>query len=136
MPNVNPGTGAGAGRGPNANPDKYPQWGVNQQFDIVQADNASDKQADLAKGYLVWFSSAGDAKNWIANQKNSFLSGNWNPLAGIAGAITAFYHAITDGKMWRSVGWLLLGVTLMILGAALWMKGSASSLISTAAELG
>lgn len=126
MPNVNPGTGAGTGSGPNANPDKFPQWGVDQQFDIIEAKNASDKEADAAKGYLVWFSSAGDAKNWISNQKNSFLSGNWDPLSGIAGALTAFYHAVTDGKLWRSVGWLLLGIALMLTGVLLWIGPSAA----------
>jgi hypothetical protein len=36
------------------------------------------------------------------------------------GQLTAFLGAwamLTDGKFWRSLGWLLLGVLLMILGA-------------------
>ena len=30
---------------------------------------------------------------------------------------------LTNGKMWRSLGWLLLGVLLMIAGTALLLKG-------------
>ena len=30
-------------------------------------------------------------------------------------------RALTDGKFWRSLGWLLLGVLLMILGAVAWI---------------
>jgi hypothetical protein len=35
-------------------------------------------------------------------------------LFGFLGA----WAELTDGKMWRSLGWLLLGVVLMLLGAA------------------
>lgn len=52
-----------------------------------------------------------------------------NPFAGIAdtahaiAAIGAFFDdawkAITDGKMWRSLGWLLLGIVLIFAGAGL-----------------
>jgi hypothetical protein len=57
-----------------------------------------------------------------------------NPFAGIAGIATAIAKfgaviyelgkAITDGKLWRSVAWLLLGIILMLAGTALWLKGS------------
>lgn len=48
-----------------------------------------------------------------------------NPLSGIerVGAVLeSFYKALTDGKMWRSVGWLLLGIALVIAGLFLWLK--------------
>lgn len=62
-----------------------------------------------------------------------------NPFAGIAdtahaiAAIGAFlddvWKALTDGKMWRSIGWLLLGV-LVMLGAVAWWIGPSASRMS------
>jgi hypothetical protein len=48
-----------------------------------------------------------------------------DPLAGIAGSLTGFYHALTDGKMWRSLGWIILGIVLMLTGVLLWIGPSA-----------
>ena len=45
-----------------------------------------------------------------------------DPLTGIAGALEAFYQAVTDGKMWRSLGWILLGILLMWFGTLLWLR--------------
>ena len=48
-----------------------------------------------------------------------------NPLSGIdrAGAVLeAFYKNLTDGKMWRSLGWIALGIVLIIAGIMMWMK--------------
>ena len=45
-----------------------------------------------------------------------------NPLAGIAGTFEAFFSAVTDGKLWRSLGWILLGANLLWLGILLWMR--------------
>jgi hypothetical protein len=45
------------------------------------------------------------------------------PFADVASALSAFYDKLTDGKMWRSLGWLLLGIALMIAGIALLLKG-------------
>jgi hypothetical protein len=50
---------------------------------------------------------------------------NINPFAPFedtAHALTAFYEVVTNGKMWRSLGWLLLGVLIMILGLGLLLK--------------
>jgi hypothetical protein len=59
---------------------------------------------------------ASDAANAIANA---------GPLAGIAGSLEAFFHALTDGKLWRSLAWILLGILLMLLGAFLWIGPAA-----------
>jgi hypothetical protein len=50
-----------------------------------------------------------------------------NPLSGI-GAVghwigLAVKH-LTDGAMWRSIGWLLLGMILVIAGVYLWFRTS------------
>lgn len=38
------------------------------------------------------------------------------PFTDVAHAMTALYDAVTNGKMWRSLGWLLLGGLLILLG--------------------
>ena len=43
-------------------------------------------------------------------------------LATIAGIWTE----LRNGKMWRSLGWLLLGILLMFLGVAWWIGPSAA----------
>lgn len=45
------------------------------------------------------------------------------PLAGFADlphAIESVFQVITDGKMWRSLGWILLGILIMLIGIGLW----------------
>ncbi len=37
--------------------------------------------------------------------------------------IAVFIHAITDGKMWRSLGWLILGFILFLAASAWMVKG-------------
>jgi hypothetical protein len=44
-----------------------------------------------------------------------------NPLAAL-GSLEAFYQVITDGKLWRSLGWLLLGASLVYTGIFLWLR--------------
>lgn len=46
-------------------------------------------------------------------------------------ALSGFYDVLTNGKMWRSLGWLLLGIVLMILGLALWLKDQFGSQLSS-----
>jgi hypothetical protein len=107
---------------------KYPQWGVKEitqgsKYDIRKAGSDAEKQKDITAGYLFWFTSEQAAKDFVSGQEQGFFSGNLpNPLAGIAGALAAFYHAVTDGKMWRSLAWILLGVALIITGIVLWMR--------------
>ncbi len=46
-------------------------------------------------------------------------------LTDAGAALIAFFGTITDGEMWRSLGWLLLGIVLMGVGLALWTKNQA-----------
>lgn len=50
-------------------------------------------------------------------------------LYGFLGAVAE----LTDGKFWRSLGWLLLGVVLMLLGAILWAGPSVGNPVGRAA---
>lgn len=105
-----------------AAPGKYPQWGVNAAYQIKEAKTDAEKTTLIGQGYMTWFSSASAAKSF-AQEQTSILNGQLpSPMAGIAGALEAFYHAATDGKMWRSLGWLILGLVLFLVGVALWLR--------------
>lgn len=54
----------------------------------------------------------------------SNVGGAISAFSSIQNALSAFYAELTNGKMWRSLGWLLLGIALMGLGAWLWIKPS------------
>jgi hypothetical protein len=46
-----------------------------------------------------------------------------NPLSGIdriGAVLEAFFKRLTDGAMWRCIGWILLGLGLIIIGIRLW----------------
>lgn len=47
---------------------------------------------------------------------------SYTPFASIEQALTAFYDVITNVKMWRSLGWLVLGLALMFTGIGLWLR--------------
>ena len=42
-------------------------------------------------------------------------------FSSVESALSAFYDKVTDGKMWRSLGWLILGVFLIVFGLILWI---------------
>lgn len=89
---------------------------------IPSTDSLAQAQAVAAKKYPG--SPAG--QNLTSQGTSTPPSGNASvsPLTrftDIATALSAFYAKVTDGKMWRSVGWLLLGVVLIIFGLVLWI---------------
>lgn len=66
------------------------------------------------------------------------LIANLTGVDRLSGVATAGFATITNGKMWRSVGWLLLGVLLMILGL-FWLirtvRGDSAPSVGQAADL-
>lgn len=56
-------------------------------------------------------------------------------LQGVAMAGT-IWAALTDFRMWRSLGWLFLGILLMIVGFVAWNRRPIGGAIQRAAELG
>ena len=63
-----------------------------------------------------------------------------NPLGGIdklAAVVEASYKAITDGKLWRSLAWLILGV-LILAGGLIMLIGKSDTFrrVAGAASLG
>ena len=43
-------------------------------------------------------------------------------LSDVGSMLFGFFDTVTNGKMWRSLGWLLLGIVLIALSLALWLK--------------
>ena len=39
------------------------------------------------------------------------------PLGGIISTINGIWANLRDGKLWRSLGWLLLGIILILMGS-------------------
>lgn len=62
-----------------------------------------------------------------------FSSGGLTGLTDVGAGLIAFFGTITDGAMWRSLGWLALGVLLIAVGVGLWVKGEALSTVRSAA---
>jgi hypothetical protein len=96
--------------------------GANPQFslDLVKWKGpfATEAEAQAAQAPIQQSPNpVNDAANAIANA---------GPLAGIAGSLEAFFGAVTDGKLWRSLGWILLGILLMLAGVLLWIGPSAA----------
>lgn len=54
-------------------------------------------------------------------------------LSDTAGALVGFFDAVTDGRMWRSLGWLFLGILMIAAGITIWFKGPITSAVQTAA---
>jgi hypothetical protein len=52
-------------------------------------------------------------------------------FSSIQNALTAFYDKVTDGQMWRSLGWLLLGILMIFVGLALLLRGQAEKAVSS-----
>ena len=55
-------------------------------------------------------------------------------LGDVASTLAAFFTSISDYRMWRSMGWLMLGVAMLTGGILLWNKDTVASLAGTAAK--
>jgi UDP-N-acetylmuramyl pentapeptide phosphotransferase/UDP-N-acetylglucosamine-1-phosphate transferase len=55
---------------------------------------------------------------------------------GVVAEIGTVWLTVTDYRMWRSLGWLLLGVVMMLIGFVIWNRhaiGAAASTVAAAA---
>lgn len=59
---------------------------------------------------------ASDAASAAASLPSAFSS--------IQDSLSAFYDKVTDGKMWRSLGWIVLGIFFILLGLVLLLAPS------------
>jgi len=61
---------------------------------------------------------AGTAAGSVASQA---ATGHANTFSSVEQVLSSFYDQITNVKMWRSLGWLLLGILLIISGLIMWL---------------
>jgi hypothetical protein len=60
------------------------------------------------------------------------LTGFASGLSDTANALVAFFTTITDYRMWRSLGWLLLGAGMITAGLLLLAKDAALGSVARA----
>lgn len=64
----------------------------------------------------------------IATGDPTAITGAVDGLSAIGAALHTFVSAVTDGKMWRSLAWVILGLLLVLGGTALWLRGTVNPL--------
>jgi hypothetical protein len=145
MANIPPG-GTGIAPGTATPGSGYPQWGVgggqpgsSAGWNIVEATDATEQQTYEGQGYLVWFSTQAAAQAYISSESSLAGSGNLPSVPGLAalGWLQDIGHwlgvavaALTDKYTWISVGWLLLGLLLVVI--ALYMLGKRTDVLPSA----
>lgn len=50
------------------------------------------------------------------------MGGIWSGITDTTNALVVFFATLTDYTMWRSLGWLLLGIVLIGAGLALFAR--------------
>lgn len=91
---------------------------LNIADSATEAQAAAEAKKEFPSGKTPTTSVAGQ----IANTAGA------SAFTSTTNALSSFYTVITNGKMWRSLGWLLLGIVLMFIGIALFIGPSASRL--------
>jgi hypothetical protein len=145
---THPHSGGSGGNGPGGNQwwlvSWFPSGSVSSRlvapaqpnYRIVEAptaQKAKDQVKNVAEGQPVNadgpFKTRADAqaaesdnRKKIAKKEQAGSLPNLNPLSGIEGLFSGFFQVLTDGKMWRSLGWIVLGLVLLFMGVSLWLK--------------
>ena len=65
----------------------------------------------------------------VEQQVSKEVTGSETTFSSVQNALTGFYDVLTNGKMWRSLGWLVLGAIFMLIGI-LWLIGPSASRMS------
>lgn len=128
-----------AQKGPSGQPGALKKSASSPGSDWVEIPGATDSMTQRqAMDQLTQ-----DVLHGAFGTASPFSSGqplqNLNPLApfsSIQNALSAFYRKVTDGKMWRSLGWILLGVLLMIMGIALYLRKTIGGTLASLATSG
>jgi hypothetical protein len=112
----------------------YPEYGVGggtpgsaTGWNIVTANNATDKMQFASQGYLVWFTSMSAAQNFVSSESSLVGSGNVpNPANAIPGLtdIGDFFHRLTEGSTYVRIGEVVLGGILVYAGIRALTSGS------------
>ena len=121
MPAISPGGVVAPGIvGPSSG---YPEYGVGggtpgnpTGWNIVVANNATEKMQFAQNGYLVWFTTRAAAQAEISSESSAFGSGQpQNAIPGLTD-IGDFFHRLTEGSTWVRVGETVVGVIILYAG--------------------
>ena len=127
-------------------------FGPPSGYQVFQAGSAADESAlektpvggTVTLHNIIWqvgggpYNTQAEAQAAVATiQKSNPAPGalqqitgiNPNVFSSVQNALTGFYDKLTDGKMWRSLGWIILGVLLMFIGISLYLKKTIASTI-------
>jgi hypothetical protein len=89
--------------------------------------SSSATEAQAAAAAKAAFPTGATPTTSVATQEEQAVAqeatGNPEAFSSVQNALSGFYTVITNGKMWRSLGWLLLGVVMIVTGLGLWLKG-------------
>jgi len=102
---------------------------------MIQGAPDSDTQAQALQ-QLLQDVADGDYGESFGNTGGAIAGtlGVSNPFSSVADALTKIWAKLSDAKMWRSLGWLLLGIGLMIIGAGLLLRKSINTEIGQIAK--
>lgn len=100
-----------------------PRWTlIPGATDAMSQDQAEQQLVqDAASGKL-----GSSLSNGVQKLVNDATGGAVSSFQDVSHALSGFFAVLTDGKMWRSLGWLLLGVILMFTGIGLIIGPSAA----------
>lgn len=121
-------------------PDKNHEWSYDSDSKLIHHTTSSWQlvQEDIAVGlglaHLHSFATEAEAQAYSQAQgatptpDTTVNAGPFSGLSDIGAVFGALGNGVADGKMWRSLGWLIGGLILMLVGIALWVKGSLNPL--------
>ena len=85
--------------------------------------------SDLGKDIQLFIEGAAGGTSNVAGPAgaaNATAPGQLTSELPYLATIHGIWSELSNGKMWRSLGWLLLGVVLMMLGIVWWVGPSAA----------
>lgn len=100
----------------------FPQWGVTNSTGnltstgdtLVEVKTQAEKQAEINKGVLVWFSSKAAAQSFVSSELSP-LNGNV-PGVGIGGSFLHFLDNLTSRALWVRIAKVTIGVVMILTG--------------------
>ncbi len=97
-------------------------WWVFPESGTIQRQSSPVLRAGLLASGWAGFDTQEHAKAFAAGNAISTGKGDIKAVTGSWGFVKAFAEHLADGKMWRSLGWIVLGVILMFTGLMLWLR--------------
>ena len=95
---------------------------LNISGSATEAQAAAEAKAEFPTGTAPTTSVATGA----ANAASQEITGSATTFSSVQNALSGFYTVLTNVKMWRSLGWLALGLMLMFTGIVLLIGPSAA----------